>query len=114
MSRNHYLLLQKSVCYILNSYLLKELIAYDTNENMKRRITKKDILFSILFIIFLYVMIVLNLFKSTKKLEWNIFASEDFPQFLLFCLIVVPLIYAFTGEKKEKIEQYKKENEDSE
>ena len=29
-------------------------------------------------------------------------------------VIVVPLIYVFTGEKKEKIEHYKKENEDSE
>jgi len=76
------------------------------------KITKKDILFSILTVIFLYVMVVLNLFKMTGKFEWNIFTSEAFPKFLLFCVILVPIIYAFTSEQKEKVEIYKKDKDE--
>lgn len=79
---------------------------------MKLKLRKKDVLFSILFVLFLYIMTVFNLAKITKIIEWNIFKSEGIFELFIYFLIAAPLIYAFTGEKKENIEMYKEKGKE--
>jgi len=67
---------------------------------LNTKITKKKIFLSILLVIFLYLMVVLNLFKATGKIEWNIFMTDALPKFVLFCVVVVPLIYFIKAKKK--------------
>lgn len=57
-----------------------------------KKLVKK--IFSIfLFIIFCYFIIVLNLYKSTNKLKFNIFESNALGESLLFIIIVLPIIF---------------------
>lgn len=58
----------------------------------------------------MYLMLILNLFKITKKFEWNPFKSGGWFELIVIAAVAIPLIYAFTGEKKEQVEIAKKEN----
>jgi hypothetical protein len=53
----------------------------------------KNIFSIFFFIIFCYIIIVLNLYKSTSKLEFNILKSIALGEFLLFIIIVLPLSF---------------------
>lgn len=55
----------------------------------------KNTLVIIGLLVFLYLMTVLNLYKSTKRIDLNIFQSEALPDFLLFCIFVIPVIILF-------------------
>jgi hypothetical protein len=66
----------------------------------------------ILFLIFLYIIILLNLYKATKKIEWNIFKSPALSGFLILSLIVIAVYIAvqFIREKIKKENIQTKEN----
>ena len=45
------------------------------------------------FVIFIYIMAVLNLGKITKKLEWNIFKSEGLKELIVISSIVLIVFF---------------------
>ena len=51
-------------------------------------------------------MTVINLYKTTGRIDWNIFKSEALPELLIFCLIAIPIIialqYLWYGAKKKR------------
>ena len=52
----------------------------------------KNVLGVCLFLGFCYLMIVLNLHKSTKTFEFNIFKFTALKEFLVFSAVVLPVI----------------------
>jgi hypothetical protein len=51
----------------------------------------KHVLDVILILIFLYIILLINLFKATKKIEWNIFKSEALSYFLILSFVVIAI-----------------------
>jgi hypothetical protein len=69
----------------------------------------KTALAYILFLVFLYFMTVINLYKSTKRIDWKVFRSEALPEFLIFCLVAIPIIITlqylwYRAKKKRSIQ----------
>ena len=52
----------------------------------------KNVLGVCAFILFCYLMIVLNLYKSTNTLDFNILKSSALKDFLVFSAILLPLL----------------------
>ncbi len=62
----------------------------------------KNIIAILVFVIFCYLMTVINLYKSTGKIEFNIFKSEALTDWLLFVAIALPLFYLLKHFLKNK------------
>ena len=58
----------------------------------------------LVFIIFCYIMIVINLHKATKVTEINILKSKALKEFIIFSLIILPFIFIIKKiiENKQK------------
>jgi membrane protease YdiL (CAAX protease family) len=68
----------------------------------------KLVIEAVVLIAFIYLMTVINLYKSTGKIDWNIFKSEALPQFLIFSLIALPIIitveFLWNRRKKKNVQ----------
>ena len=73
----------------------------------------KNTILTIVFLAFLYIMTVLNLYKSTKRIDFNIFNSEALPELTIFFIIVVPIIVLAQYLKKGDSDS-SSQNEDKE
>jgi hypothetical protein len=74
---------------------------------MKNKIFK-NIVLVILIMVFIYIMIVLNMYKITKSFELNIFRYEDLTKLGIYALFCIPLAYILNlifEKQKEKNEK---------
>lgn len=71
-------------------------------KNIRERNFIKNLISAALFVFFVYIATVINLFKSTGKVEWNIFKSTALPKFIIFSGIAIILIILLKLFKKIK------------
>ena len=54
----------------------------------------KHVMSVCIFMLFCYLMVVINVYKATKKIEFNVFKSYAAKDFLVFFAVALPLFIA--------------------
>ena len=62
--------------------------------------TLRWLLSAFFLLVFCYLVTVLNLFKATKKIDFNIFKSPALKEFLVFAIVVLPLFFVLNFMRK--------------
>jgi uncharacterized membrane protein YhaH (DUF805 family) len=72
----------------------------------------KDIFWGCIIVILLYLITVLNLFKITKRLDFNIFRSEGIVVYVILSIVILVVAIAVKIIQKRLSQKYG-ENSDS-
>ena len=60
---------------------------------MKKSSTIINFLWVLFFLVFIYILAVLNLYKISKTIEFNIFKSDGLFQLGIYAVIGIPLVF---------------------